>query len=143
MRELVSNVREYVIESLRGSAAAQISAILSDIDYIHPNCCSLLAISKLQVAKYAKYIGHQYQAHEILQPDPRAPISCHTMVKHLPQSLKQLLTFRNPHPLPSPPLPHFRRVLTKTFLDAKSKKAETGWLVLAVHRFQDSYPPIL
>ncbi|KAK1236665.1 hypothetical protein PQX77_000021 [Marasmius sp. AFHP31] len=53
------------------------------------------------------------------------------MVKHLPQSIKQLLTLRNPHPLPSPPLPHFHRVLTRTYLDAKSKKAETGWLVLA------------
>ncbi|KAF9263581.1 hypothetical protein L218DRAFT_901823 [Marasmius fiardii PR-910] len=52
------------------------------------------------------------------------------MVKHLPQPIKQLLTLRNPHPLSSPPLPHFHRVLTKTFLDARSKKAETGWLVL-------------
>ncbi|KAG7097151.1 hypothetical protein E1B28_004529 [Marasmius oreades] len=53
-----------------------------------------------------------------------------SMVKHLPQSIKQLLTLRNPHPLPSPSLTQLRRVLTKTFLDARSRKAETGWLVL-------------
>uniref|UniRef100_A0A0W0FC81 Uncharacterized protein n=1 Tax=Moniliophthora roreri TaxID=221103 RepID=A0A0W0FC81_MONRR len=50
------------------------------------------------------------------------------MVRHLPPAIKQLLTLRNPHPIPSPPLPHLHRVLTKTFLDARSKKAETGWL---------------
>jgi len=53
------------------------------------------------------------------------------MVKHLPAPVKQLLTLRNPHPLPSPPLSRVHKVLLKTHLDAKSKKAETGWLVLA------------
>jgi len=53
------------------------------------------------------------------------------MVKHLSASIKQLLTIRNPHPLPSPPLVRVHDVLLKTHLDAKTKKAETGWLVLA------------
>ncbi|KAJ2916492.1 hypothetical protein MD484_g3920, partial [Candolleomyces efflorescens] len=52
------------------------------------------------------------------------------MVAHLPPSIKQLLTLRAPKALPSPPLPQLNRVLTKTFLDAQSKNAETGWLVL-------------
>ncbi|KAF5393823.1 hypothetical protein D9757_000191 [Collybiopsis confluens] len=53
------------------------------------------------------------------------------MVKHMPSPIKQLLTLRNPHPLPSPPLFQVHQVLSKTHLDAKSRKAETGWLVLA------------
>ncbi|KAJ3761654.1 hypothetical protein EV360DRAFT_92900 [Lentinula raphanica] len=53
------------------------------------------------------------------------------MVKHLPASVKQLLTLRNPHPLPSPPLSRVHDVLTKTHSDAKNRGAETGWLVLA------------
>ncbi|KIK65451.1 hypothetical protein GYMLUDRAFT_38917 [Collybiopsis luxurians FD-317 M1] len=53
------------------------------------------------------------------------------MVKHLPAPIKQLLTLRNPHPLPSPPLARVHQILSKTHADAKSKKAETGWLVLA------------
>ncbi|KAJ3887577.1 hypothetical protein GG344DRAFT_90428 [Lentinula edodes] len=50
---------------------------------------------------------------------------------HLSGPIKQLLTLRNPHPLPSPPLSKVHDVLTKTHIDAKSRKAETGWLVLA------------
>ncbi|THV03278.1 hypothetical protein K435DRAFT_774972 [Dendrothele bispora CBS 962.96] len=53
------------------------------------------------------------------------------MVKHLPPSVKQLLTLHNPHPLPSPPVHKLNQVLSKTFLDAKQRNAETGWLVLA------------
>ncbi|KAF5370117.1 hypothetical protein D9758_001228 [Tetrapyrgos nigripes] len=53
------------------------------------------------------------------------------MVKHLPPAVKQLLTLRNPYPLPSPPKSTLQQVLSKTFQDAKQKKAETGWLVLA------------
>ncbi|KAJ3803077.1 hypothetical protein GGU11DRAFT_671406 [Lentinula aff. detonsa] len=53
------------------------------------------------------------------------------MVKHLPASVKQLLALRNPHPLPSPPLSKVHDVLMKTHLDARLRRAETGWLVLA------------
>jgi hypothetical protein len=54
------------------------------------------------------------------------------MVKHLPPAVKHLLTLRNPHAHPSPPLPKLNQAFTKTFRDAQSKKAETGWLVLTV-----------
>ncbi|TFK43345.1 hypothetical protein BDQ12DRAFT_662025 [Crucibulum laeve] len=52
------------------------------------------------------------------------------MVKHLPPSIKHLLTLRNPNVLPSPPLSKLNSVFTSTLRDAKLKKAETGWLVL-------------
>lgn len=54
------------------------------------------------------------------------------MVAHLPPSVKQLLKLRNPSSLPSPPLAKLHGVLNRTLLDAKVKRAETGWLVLAV-----------
>jgi len=47
----------------------------------------------------------------------------------LTPALKHLLTLRSPNVLPSPPLTQLNRVLTKTFRDAQTKKAETGWLV--------------
>jgi len=50
---------------------------------------------------------------------------------HLPPSVKQLLKLRNPGSLPSLPLAKLHGVLHRTLLDAKVKKAETGWLVLA------------
>uniref|UniRef100_D8PK11 Dol-P-Man:Man(5)GlcNAc(2)-PP-Dol alpha-1,3-mannosyltransferase n=2 Tax=Schizophyllum commune (strain H4-8 / FGSC 9210) TaxID=578458 RepID=D8PK11_SCHCM len=53
------------------------------------------------------------------------------VVKHLPPAVKQLLTLRNPQSLPSPPLSTLNNVLKRTFQDAKTKKAETGWLVLS------------
>ncbi|KAH8834097.1 hypothetical protein DL96DRAFT_1666954 [Flagelloscypha sp. PMI_526] len=49
----------------------------------------------------------------------------------LSPSIKQLLTLRNPHPLPAPSFTQLSRILTRTFNDAKDRKAETGWLVLA------------
>ncbi len=54
------------------------------------------------------------------------------MVKHLPPAVKQLLTLRNPQPRPAPPLSRLNAVLASTFQDAKAKKAERGWLTLAV-----------
>ena len=54
------------------------------------------------------------------------------MVKHLPSRVKQLLTLRNPHPFPPPPKAALLDLFAKTSLDAKHRKAETGWLVLAV-----------
>ncbi|KAI1792917.1 hypothetical protein LXA43DRAFT_297479 [Ganoderma leucocontextum] len=53
------------------------------------------------------------------------------MVKHLPPTVKQLLTFRNPQPRVAPPLSRLNAVLNTTFQDAKAKKAERGWLTLA------------
>ncbi|KAF9535090.1 hypothetical protein CPB83DRAFT_843452 [Crepidotus variabilis] len=44
-------------------------------------------------------------------------------------TLKQLLKLRKPDVLPSPSLAQLNKVFSKTFRDAQSKKAETGWLV--------------
>ncbi|KAI0723387.1 hypothetical protein C8Q76DRAFT_722693 [Earliella scabrosa] len=52
------------------------------------------------------------------------------MVKHLPPAVKQLLTLRTPNPRPAPSLSRLNAVLTSTSQDAKSKKAERGWLTL-------------
>jgi hypothetical protein len=54
------------------------------------------------------------------------------MVKHLPPAIKQLLTLRNPHPLPPPASQTLDAVLQRTHNSAKAKNAETGWLVLSV-----------
>lgn len=56
------------------------------------------------------------------------------MVKHLPQTVKQLLTLRNPQPRVAPPLARLNAVLNTTYQDAKAKKAEKGWLTLAVSK---------
>ncbi|PIL36767.1 hypothetical protein GSI_00457 [Ganoderma sinense ZZ0214-1] len=57
------------------------------------------------------------------------------MVKHLPPTVKQLLTLRNPQPRLAPPLSRLNAVLSTTYQDAKGKKAEKGWLTLALYRF--------
>lgn len=54
------------------------------------------------------------------------------MVKHLPPVIKHLLSLRCPNAHPSPPLPKLYGILSSTLTDAKQRKAETGWLVLAV-----------
>lgn len=51
------------------------------------------------------------------------------MVK-LTSNLKHLLTLRNPNCLPAPA--KLNAVLSTTHSDAKQKKAENAWLVLAV-----------
>jgi len=53
------------------------------------------------------------------------------MVKHLPPIVKQLLTRRNPQPFSSPSAQRLNAVLHKTLGEAKSHKAEDGWLVLS------------
>ncbi|TFK56113.1 hypothetical protein OE88DRAFT_711901 [Heliocybe sulcata] len=53
------------------------------------------------------------------------------MVAHLPPAVKQLLTLRNPHPFPPPSPARLQSVLSRTFNDAKQRRAETGWLVLS------------
>ncbi|KAJ7499092.1 hypothetical protein FB451DRAFT_1014755 [Mycena latifolia] len=52
------------------------------------------------------------------------------MVKHLPASIKHLLTLRNPATLPAPPLAKLHAVLTSTYRSAQDRNAETAWLVL-------------
>ena len=54
------------------------------------------------------------------------------VVKHLPPAVKQLLTLRNPNLPPAPPVSKLSAVLRSTFDDARTKKAETGWLTLTV-----------
>jgi len=54
------------------------------------------------------------------------------MVAHLPPAVKQLLTLRNPHPFPPPSPARLQSVLSRTFNDAKQRRAETGWLVLSM-----------
>ncbi|KAF7797532.1 hypothetical protein EIP86_008732 [Pleurotus ostreatoroseus] len=52
-------------------------------------------------------------------------------VKHLPPVIKQLLTLRNPHLPPAPPVAKLSAVLQSTYKDAQSKSAERGWLTLS------------
>jgi hypothetical protein len=56
------------------------------------------------------------------------------MVKHLPPSIKQLLTLRNPNVLPSPPLSQLHALFADTRRDAcaRTPNVEKGWLVLTV-----------
>ncbi|KAI0771862.1 hypothetical protein BD413DRAFT_692187 [Trametes elegans] len=53
------------------------------------------------------------------------------VVKHLPSAVKQLLAQRTPHPRQTPSLSKLTAVLSSTLQDAKTKKAERGWLTLA------------
>ncbi|KAF7331939.1 hypothetical protein MKEN_00074200 [Mycena kentingensis (nom. inval.)] len=52
-------------------------------------------------------------------------------VKHLPSTIKQLLTLRNPHTLPPPSPQRLHGVLTSTYRTALNRNATTAWLVLA------------
>ncbi|KAJ7781424.1 hypothetical protein B0H16DRAFT_1404841 [Mycena metata] len=52
------------------------------------------------------------------------------MVKHLPPTIKHLLTLRNPATLPAPPISKLHAVLTNTYRGARERNAETAWLVL-------------
>jgi hypothetical protein len=54
------------------------------------------------------------------------------MVRHLPTTIKYLLTLRNPDSFASPPLTNLHAIFRKTSQEATQKKAETGWLVLTV-----------
>lgn len=49
----------------------------------------------------------------------------------LTPNIRQLLSPRKPGSFASP-LPRLNQVFTKTFQDAQTKRAETGWLVAAV-----------
>ncbi|THH33736.1 hypothetical protein EUX98_g415 [Antrodiella citrinella] len=52
------------------------------------------------------------------------------VVKHLPPTVKQLLTLRNPGLPKTPPFTKLYPVLRSTFEDAQIRKATTGWLTL-------------
>jgi len=52
-------------------------------------------------------------------------------VKHLPPSIKHLLTLRNPGVYPSPPVQRLNAILSTTLNEASRYKAENGWLVLS------------
>ena len=51
-------------------------------------------------------------------------------VRHLPPSIKQLLTLRNPNLPPQTPLNKLGAVFRSTFDDAQRKNALNGWLTL-------------
>lgn len=51
-------------------------------------------------------------------------------VKHLPSSVKLLLSLRSPNLPKAPTVSSLHSVLSKTSSDAKQRNAETGWLVL-------------
>lgn len=53
------------------------------------------------------------------------------VVKHLPPTVKQLLTLRHPQLPPAPPVSKLSAVLRSTYDDARTKRAENGWLTLA------------
>ena len=56
------------------------------------------------------------------------------VVKHLPPTVKYLLTLRKPGLPLAPSFTKLHPVLKSTFEDAQRKKATTGWLTLAVCR---------
>ena len=54
------------------------------------------------------------------------------MIRHLPPSIKQLLSLKNPDAYLGPSVTRLNRLFQKTYADATLKGAETGWLVLTV-----------
>ncbi|KAF7301426.1 hypothetical protein MIND_00707900 [Mycena indigotica] len=52
------------------------------------------------------------------------------MVKHLPPTIKHLLTLRNPNSLPPPSASKLQSVLTSSYRSALDRNATTAWLVL-------------
>jgi hypothetical protein len=59
-------------------------------------------------------------------------VLCFTMVRHIPQRIRQLLTLHNPDAFPGPSVARLNHLFEKTWTDASLKGAETGWLVLTV-----------
>lgn len=62
------------------------------------------------------------------------------VVKHLPPAVKQLLTLRNPQLPLAPPVSKLSAVLRSTFEDARTRKAETGWLTLTASTYNRNKP---
>jgi len=55
------------------------------------------------------------------------------MVRHLPPTIKQLLTLRNPDAFAGLPMSRLNFLFNKTYADARLKGAGRAWLVLTVH----------
>ena len=98
--------------------------------------CSILSVGVIAVTDCEQYTGFRTPtptSTEELDSSLGAALKGKlTMVKHLPPTVKQLLTLRNPQPRAAPQLSRLNAVLTTTYQDAKTKKAEKGWLTLAV-----------
>jgi hypothetical protein len=57
------------------------------------------------------------------------------MVRHIPPTIKQLLTLRNPDAFVGPSTSWLDHLLDSTYTNARMKGAATGWLVLTVHAY--------
>ena len=62
-----------------------------------------------------------------------------SMVRHIPSTIKQLLTLRNPGAFVGPSTSRLDHLFDKTYTDARMKGAGTGWLVLTVHVYDFLY----
>jgi hypothetical protein len=63
------------------------------------------------------------------------------MVRHLPPTIRQLLTLRNLDAFVGPSASRLDYLFDKTQNDARLKGAGTGWLVLTVHDLTLTSPP--
>ena len=63
------------------------------------------------------------------------------MVRHIPPTIKQLLTLRNPDAFVGPSISWLDHLFDKTYTNARVKGAGTGWLVLTVHTYD--FPNII
>ncbi len=57
------------------------------------------------------------------------------MVKHIPSTIKQLLSLRNPDAFVVPSASRLDYLFDQTHTDARLKGAGIGWLVLTVHDY--------
>jgi hypothetical protein len=57
------------------------------------------------------------------------------MFRHIPPTIKQLLTLRNPDAFVGPSTSLLDHLFDKTYTNARMKGAGTGWLVLTVHTY--------
>jgi len=62
-----------------------------------------------------------------------------SMVKHIPPTIKQLLTLRNLSAFVGPSSSWLDHLFDKTYTNARMKGAGTGWLVLTVHVYDFQY----
>lgn len=58
-----------------------------------------------------------------------------SMVRHIPPTIKQLLTLRNPNAFVGPSISSLDHLFDKTYTNARMQGAGTGWLVLTVHPY--------
>ena len=57
------------------------------------------------------------------------------MVRHIPPTIKQLLTLRNPNAFVGPSISSLDHLFDQTYTNARMQGAGTGWLVLTVHPY--------